>query len=360
MFSDITLEAAGNGIESTYRLKAVQRPSLLFDTYSYLHVLADPSPNVYNGVTGTGYSIDFEYSIDNVSADTIKLTGIAFNTRMVLVKATQTEAEGYSRGDYESILAAINDYTIHNPWLYLQFRDGNRLQVALNNFFKTFTLSYIDDADQVQLLSSPYYYTLNGIYLEQPFTYKGNTFHELFWDVDRHVFYVTVDGQRVKVQVSPSAVVPMHRLLGIEFDAIIVPPQQLPGWSPLFTTLYQELAQTILTGSFRLTLYYTEFDFDVPQRIMNVNMYVIQNNQLFLAQYPFTYTKTSSGVFNFTQQPFEGNAAAIAGATQTLLGYINNDRFTTDFFIDQQDGNGRLGQLKSVEHPDFFFTGFLE
>lgn len=77
MYSDVTPDAASQGLESTYRLKAVQRPSLLFDTYSYLHLLSDPDPNVYGGATGQGYAIDFEYSIDAVSADTIKLTGIA-------------------------------------------------------------------------------------------------------------------------------------------------------------------------------------------------------------------------------------------------------------------------------------------
>ncbi|HKG67664.1 MAG TPA: DUF4302 domain-containing protein, partial [Segetibacter sp.] len=32
--------------ESSYRLKGLQQPSLLFDTYSYLHALADPNGSV--------------------------------------------------------------------------------------------------------------------------------------------------------------------------------------------------------------------------------------------------------------------------------------------------------------------------
>src|SRR5450432_2234499 len=31
---------------STYRLKATQRPSLIFDTYSYIHLPCDPNPAV--------------------------------------------------------------------------------------------------------------------------------------------------------------------------------------------------------------------------------------------------------------------------------------------------------------------------
>ncbi len=357
MFSDVTSQAAGTSMESTYRLKAVQRPSLLFDTYSYLHLLSDPDPNVYNGETGSGYAIDFEYAIDSVSADTIKLTGLSFGTKMILVKATQAEAEAYTAGNYGNLIAGIDDYIQQTPWLYLQFQDGNKLQVSINTFTKTFTLIYIDGSGQVQLLSSPYYYTLNGIYLQTPITYEGNTFQEVFWDSTKEVFYVTIDGQRIEVKVAPASVVPMHKLLGIDFSSLIVPPQQLPGWSGTFTNIYTTIASTM---PFNLTLYFTEFAFDVNQQVMNVNVYVIQNNALFLAQYPFTYTMTANGVFNFTAQPFEGNALAIAAHMAPLLDYIRNDRFTMELFADTQEGNGILGQLKSVEHPDFFFTGFRE
>ena len=358
MYSDVTQEAAGTAMESTYRLKAVQRPSLLFDTYNYLHLLSDPDPNVYGGETGSGYAVDFEYAIDSVSADTIKLTGISFDTKMILVKATQAEAEAYAAGSYGNLISDMEEYMLQHPWLYLQFADGNRLQVSVNTFTKTFTLIYIDDADEVKLLSSPYYYTLNGIYLQTPITYEGDTFHELFWDSVRQVFYVTIDGQRVEVKVALTSVVPVHKLLGVDFSSLIVPPQQLPGWSASFTTIYTGIATSLINGPYGLTLYYTEFAFDVNQQIMNVDVYIIQNNSLFLARYPFTYTKTADGVFNFTGQAFQGNATVIATDMMPLLDYIRNDRFTIDFFVDTQGGNGKLGQLKSVEHPDFFFTGF--
>jgi hypothetical protein len=356
MYSDVTMEAAAESMESTYRLKAVQRPSILFDTYSYLHLLSDPDPNVYGGTTGQGYAVDFEYSIDAVSADTIKLTGIANNTKMVLVKATQAEAEAYAAGKFATLIDDVGTYMSTHPWLYLQFSDGVKLQVSANAFTKTFTLIYIDAAGQVQLLSTAYYYTLNGLYLKDPITYNGNTFHEVFWDPVKEVFYVTVNGQRVEVQVAPSSVVPAHRLLGVDFSSLIVPPQTLPGWSADFTTIYTTAANAIRTGPYRLTLYYTEFAFDVAQGIMNVDVYVIQNNNLYLAEYPFTYTKTAAGVFKFTGQTFGGNAALIATEMKPLLDYIRNDRFTMDFLVDSQEG--KLAQLKSVEHPTFFFSGY--
>jgi hypothetical protein len=57
MYSDFSDAAAAKSKESSYRLKAVQTPVLIFDTYSYLHVLADPDEEVNGGVRGEGLKI---------------------------------------------------------------------------------------------------------------------------------------------------------------------------------------------------------------------------------------------------------------------------------------------------------------
>ncbi len=60
-----TLVLSLPGKESGYRLKATQRPSLIFDTYSYIHAAADPDPNVSFSPTnsgGYGWGTDFDFS----------------------------------------------------------------------------------------------------------------------------------------------------------------------------------------------------------------------------------------------------------------------------------------------------------
>ena len=91
MFSDFSDESAAKSKESSYRLKAVQTPVLIFDTYSYLHVLADPDREVNGGETGLGLSSDFEFSIfpDSVKTESITLVGRKNKSRLVLTKATQ-------------------------------------------------------------------------------------------------------------------------------------------------------------------------------------------------------------------------------------------------------------------------------
>lgn len=84
--------------ESSYRLKALQQLSLIFDTYSYLHVLADPNPNVNGGAVGAGLQSDFEYYFDSSSADTIHLVGRFNGSKATLIKATPEEAAGFVGG----------------------------------------------------------------------------------------------------------------------------------------------------------------------------------------------------------------------------------------------------------------------
>lgn len=92
MTSDINATTATSA-ESSYRFKSLQNPTLLFDTYSYLHMLADPTPGIVpGGNAGTGHLSDFEYTFESSSADTIKMVGI-FNKSKLLLVRSKSQAE---------------------------------------------------------------------------------------------------------------------------------------------------------------------------------------------------------------------------------------------------------------------------
>lgn len=95
MLSDFDTASAVNFRQSSYRLKALQQPCLLFDTYSYIHTLCDPDAGVNGGNYGKGLYADFEFAIDGIYGDTIKLTGRLNGSKAVFVKATSQEAQDY-------------------------------------------------------------------------------------------------------------------------------------------------------------------------------------------------------------------------------------------------------------------------
>src|SRR5690606_12260500 len=61
MFADLNVETAGVKGTSTYRIKWVMYPTLLFDTYNYITMLQDPASGVYGGVSGSGLKSDIEF-----------------------------------------------------------------------------------------------------------------------------------------------------------------------------------------------------------------------------------------------------------------------------------------------------------
>ncbi|RDC65752.1 DUF4302 domain-containing protein [Adhaeribacter pallidiroseus] len=360
MSADISSGAAGPPAETTYRLKGMQVPALIFDTYSPLHILADPDPQALlktvglPGEPGQGLFSDFEFTIDSLATNVVQLTGNLQQSKMILVPATQEEFNAYTAGQLKVVIDQTTAYQKANPFIYLLSGDGTRVQVNINAATKTFSLISLANGN-VQILNSLFTYTTRGILLEPALVVNGTAIQELFWDSANQVFYAEINGSRVEVQSSPTPIIPLHNFVGVTFNTIAVPPQALPGWSPDFTSKQQQAASAILAGPYALRLDYMYFLFDVQSRTMALNIIVYQGNNGFLALYPFSYTKTADGVYNFTAQTPNGNAQVIAEDMSPLLNHINNDNFTMDFFQDPDAGT--LGQMKSVQNPEFYFTG---
>ena len=157
--------------ESSYRLKAVQQPSLLFDTYSYIHVLADPNPVVNGGGVGAGLQSDFEFYFDSTSNDTINLVGRFNGSKAQLVRATQAEATAFTTGQL------ANGLLINRIQTYYK-----RLTIAntsLDFYFDPLTASVILPDNTGNLLDTSkrftYYLSLNGIVFPKPIVVGNQT-----------------------------------------------------------------------------------------------------------------------------------------------------------------------------------------
>jgi hypothetical protein len=107
MYADWDTTTARTPRTSSYRIKAVQRPSLIFDTYSYIHLPCDPDPSISLSPFGPGFGwgTDFEFSFaDNTPAaqlgDTIHLLGNLNSANAVMIKATQAQQAAYFNGTF--------------------------------------------------------------------------------------------------------------------------------------------------------------------------------------------------------------------------------------------------------------------
>ncbi|RYE27998.1 MAG: DUF4302 domain-containing protein, partial [Sphingobacteriaceae bacterium] len=175
--ADINATTAATGLESSYRLKAAMQPSLYFDTYTYLHILADPDQGL------GGYS-DFEFGIQSASTDTIKLKGNVSGSEMILVRTKQVDA-GTVIAKSIAFNASLNRASQFNYYYNRLSIAGKTYDFTLNPEQQTVNFYYAANGT-FKSYSTEYAVTSNGILLRKPFTdgdLQITEMHELVVDV---------------------------------------------------------------------------------------------------------------------------------------------------------------------------------
>ncbi len=180
MYSDFNDKIASAAKESSYRLKAMQTPALIFDTYSYLHILSDPDPSVNDGITGEGLRSDFEFSIysDSVTTDRIALVGRRYNSRMVLTRATAAQKTAYESG---ALAKNLNFHKITGLHSYFKRAsiNGTQYEIVYNPLQRTITFSWVNGSGNLVSFTSLYYYTADGLQLVSPLANGSQTISSL-------------------------------------------------------------------------------------------------------------------------------------------------------------------------------------
>jgi hypothetical protein len=151
----------------------MQLPALIFDTYSYLHILADPDSTKNGGKVGQGRYVDFEFNIESATAETITLKGQYHGSKLVLTKATPAESAGYtsSVGTYVEAMERLNSFTTYFKRLTI---GTNAYDIQVNPTDRILTFTYFV-GETANVFSSPFYYSAAGLVLLQPFTDAGLT-----------------------------------------------------------------------------------------------------------------------------------------------------------------------------------------
>ena len=196
MYADINLETASTARESSYRLKALQTPALVFDTYSYLHMLADPDASVNGGNFGQGLSSDFEFSLDSLAADSIKLTGRVNGTKLTLIRATQQDFNAWQNGGWARALAFENINKIQNYFKRITI-GGTVYEIRADLVARTITLTWIDGTGTLRAFTTSYNYSATGVAFVTPFNTGSQIVTGLeivSWDGANFLLNVKVNG----------------------------------------------------------------------------------------------------------------------------------------------------------------------
>lgn len=224
MVGDLTTETVTTVNESTWRLKSSQQSLLIFDTYSYLHLLADPNRNVFDGQPGQGYGSDYEFAFLRSAGDTLYFQGKLNKIDFYMVKATQQDADDWQSG---KILEVADEMARHR---FASSPDGN-LKVMFNTGKKTVLVQTTG-----QPISVPYTQNNHGVFLKTAFNAGGYSFNEIVWDSNAGRYFVESGGQRVDLTLSPTPLFTLAPLVGngkefntIEFNGEQLDPRLSPG-----------------------------------------------------------------------------------------------------------------------------------
>ncbi|MCW3467602.1 DUF4302 domain-containing protein [Chitinophaga nivalis] len=208
MLADITAAASYKTMESSWRLKALQQPCLLFDTYSYLHVLCDPDGNVSGGQNGKGLGSDFEFAINGMKGDTLLLTGRFNGSRAMLIKATQQEETAYyKQGVNRALDSVVNILTYFH-----RLNTGRRqYDLHVNRQLHQLTFTWMKEGN-MKKVTTGYYYTLSGIALSPAFEDSAatviNSFDGVKWEHDAVTFKISGEQAAITATPRPVAVDP--------------------------------------------------------------------------------------------------------------------------------------------------------
>ncbi len=174
MYSDFDSTTATVLKESSYRLKALQQPSLIFDTYSYIHILSDPDGSVNGGGYGSGLRSDFEFMVDTVAADSISLTGRFNGSKLSLRKAAQADRSIWANKQVTNGVVNFKNYwKFLRYWRRLSYK-GTDYELQFDSTIKRVTVSW-GTGSANQSVSRGYYFWANGVYFSDPVVNGSNT-----------------------------------------------------------------------------------------------------------------------------------------------------------------------------------------
>ncbi|MEZ2442899.1 DUF4302 domain-containing protein [Chitinophaga sp. RCC_12] len=205
MFSDFDAASTGTMRESSWRLKALQQPCLLFDTYSYLHVLSDPDAGQNGGQYGQGLGSDFEFAINGAAGDTVWLTGRFHGSKAILVKATPQDKDNYFQ---HRINRSVDSISAILTYFHKFTTAGNRYDIRINPYLHQVNFTWISNG-KVKQASTGYVYTATGISLMPAFTDSTitiNSFDQVKWENGAITFTVNGKPAAIAETVTPLAI----------------------------------------------------------------------------------------------------------------------------------------------------------
>ncbi len=363
MYSDLNTMAADRAFEATYQVKSLQKPTLIFDTYSYLHELVNPD---YNG--GTGESADLELTIIEATDDKIVLEGLRNKTELILTKLGNSEFENLSKGTLSNILKSTLDYAFSESFITLTLPTGEKVDIFFDYNSKIFSAFFIRNND-ISDVSSAFITTTTGIQLRKPVTILGTRIDELLWDNIAKQYYFNSAGRRVNLTKSNRPAMPFYYAIGTLFNDFVL-EEKIVGQNEQFKKIFTEIKNEVVKlstvapvrvlgditfsylpqdGVFALIFNYTRTYPDRVDEFGGVLFYEPQldaKGNISFARLPDTGTLSQGQFFN-------GISPIVNTGVKKFTDIIESNSFAWDYHPTE----ARTALMKAIQTPGFELKG---
>lgn len=233
--------------ESSYTIRALQRPTLIFGTYSYVAVLNDPDDSISGGSNNEGLVTDFEFEISGYENGVFTMTGRINRVRAYLTKATEAEKTAAKEGALQDV---ITDYINYKNGLYL-YSAINGKNVMYSFSQRSVSLVYLGDNEEILESGSDIYIdlTTKDVILDTPLDANGKMLTRLKWNEQTKLYVAVMDnGEELDLEEQDVPIIPLHLMLGLDkrYDYM----ETMIAFYPSSTTnVYRTALQTAATSA---------------------------------------------------------------------------------------------------------------
>lgn len=362
MMSDFDSNTASKTSESTYRLKALQLPTLIFDTYNYIHLIADPDGDVNGGPTGKGLLSDFQFSFTATNGDTTFMTGIHLGNHMTMVKLSSEEEQAFLDGNLKTRIDEQSAYIHAHKYPYFLMDDNTEVALNISGTNKSIQFSYLDADNQTENTTATYAVTLDGLELSSSFTYGDVTIQKLLWDNDQKNYYANVNGNKLYVSYSTYPLIPLVNMLGYgkDYTAIDYNVDNMGGvLGGFFDDLAVDANDKFQHLSTKRTLNYITMTFNADNLVTVRFNYT--SSKPYNADVTYTMSQTESGEITFLYTTQNSNANLVNTAIQDIKDFLETHTFQAKWIKNTINGStSLLGGLVVKDNANQYFYGAME
>ena len=302
--------------ESSYMLKGLLAPSLIFDTYNYLHMLSDPQASV-NGssANGTGLEGDFEFSLIKADNGRIYLRGNFNGCTAYLDPATPKEVECITEGSLKSVYDHLGEYLEDNKFPAITIGE-NKLSTKPNARKTEFAYMNADDeiismsvGSYMDLKSETGEKTYSDIYFFEPVEILGETFTEMIWDEAAGNYVLTSKGKAFPVIDNEVPAYPLKFGLNQTFTKLYLEVPTMEGTVPqrFLDEIYNPAYNDMYTNSSKRKIAYIQCQFTenatsgLPQMELWIR-YLNSAGSGYTAKWTYSYVVNEDGTITFTDR----------------------------------------------------------